>query len=252
MATGKEKKDYIELRFPNLSSPYVALVIIIIILTAGLGFLTDKVNSLEKKVSLISSNAQLGSDTVTPPQIVDVEIGSLPINGDKNAPITIVEFSDFECPFCKAFFDDAYPEIKEKYIDTGKVKFSYRHFPLNSIHPNAQIAAEASECANEQNAFWEYHDLLFENQEDWAALTGNAVNTAFTRYASQVGGGLDQDKFLSCLDSNKYAQNVNDDLTAGSAVQVDGTPAFFVNGYRMVGAQPFSEFERIIEQELAK
>ncbi len=93
---------------------------------------------------------------------IEVEIGDSPVKGDANAPITIVEFSDFQCPFCARFYTQTLGQIEREYIDTGKVKLVYKDFPLNSIHPNAQKAAEAARCAGEQNKFWEYHDKLFE------------------------------------------------------------------------------------------
>ena len=98
------------------------------------------------------------------------EKGHLPQLGKTNAKVAIVEFSDFECPFCKQFFNETFSQIKREYIDTGKVAFYFRHYPLTSIHPNAQIAAEATECANEQGKFWQFHDMLFTNQESWANL----------------------------------------------------------------------------------
>ncbi|HLD01366.1 MAG TPA: thioredoxin domain-containing protein [Patescibacteria group bacterium] len=104
-----------------------------------------------------------------PPKVV-VAKGHLPFRGNEKAKVTVVEFSDFQCPFCKSFFDNALQEVKKQYIDTGKIAFFYRHYPLTQIHPNAQIAAEASECANEQGKFWEYHDLLFQNQDAWSNL----------------------------------------------------------------------------------
>lgn len=100
----------------------------------------------------------------------DVDAGHLPALGGKNAKVTVVEFSDFQCPFCKAFFDDTLSQLKKDYIDTGKVKMAYRHFPISSIHKNAQKAGEASECANEQGKFWQYHDILFQTQETWQNL----------------------------------------------------------------------------------
>lgn len=109
-----------------------------------------------------------GQPTPAPKQ--DVAIGHLPILGNKDAAVTVIEFSDFQCPFCDQFVKNTYPQLKKEYIDTGKIAFAYRHFPLTSIHPNATPAAIASECANEQGKFWEYHDTLFQNQATWANL----------------------------------------------------------------------------------
>lgn len=115
-----------------------------------------------------------GADIViTPsplPGKVSVGNGHLPLLGSEKAKVTVIEFSDFQCPFCKQMFTNALSQIKKEYIDSGKIKFYYRHLPLTSIHPNAMIAAEASECANEQGKFWEYHDMLFQTQDAWTTL----------------------------------------------------------------------------------
>lgn len=105
----------------------------------------------------------------TPPK-QDVDTGHLPTLGNNKAKVTVVEFSDFQCPFCKRFFDDTFSQLKKDYIDTRKIQFTYRHFPLRSIHANAQKAGEAAECANEQGKFWQYHDTLFQQQNTWENL----------------------------------------------------------------------------------
>jgi protein-disulfide isomerase len=120
----------------------------------------------------------------------------------------------------------------------------YRHFPLNSIHPQAQKAGEASECAADQGKFWEYHDLLFANQESVALGV-----TQFKKWAAELG--LNTNTFNSCLDSGQKANMVQEDLDGGSAAGVTGTPAFFINGVAVVGAQPFSTFQQIIDEQLA-
>ncbi len=161
--------------------------------------------------------------------------------GDVNAPVTIIEFSDYECPFCARFYSDALQQIKEKYVETGKVKFVYRDFPLN-FHANAQKAAEAAECAGDQGKYFEMHDMLFES-----GVTGGVGS--FKQYASNMG--LNTNEFNECLDSGKYYDEVQKDMRDGSAAGVRGTPATFVNGILVSGAQPFSVFEQIIEAELA-
>jgi protein-disulfide isomerase len=254
-----EKKSYWELKVPRLNLQSTGtnayLIFALVIFAFFLGMLTNKVMYLEQSAKGPQANtaAAAGDQTATiapPPPVVDVEVGKLPIKGDKNAKITIVEFSDFQCPFCKSFFDDTYGQIDQKYIKTGKVKFAYRHYPLTSIHPLSQISGESSECANEQGKFWEYHDKLFANQDTWSQQAEADAITSFTSYAGELG--LDTASFQSCVESHKYKQAVVDDTNAGAKVQVDGTPAFFVNGNRLTGAQPFSEFERVIEEELKK
>lgn len=213
-----------------------------------IGVLITKVSYLEGNNGATATlpTDESGAIEITGP--VDVEEGHLPVLGNKDAKVTIIEFSDFQCPFCKTLFDESLAQIKKDYVDTGKAKFAYRHYPLTSIHPNAQITAEASECANEQGKFWEYHDQLFTYQADWETLTGEELNTKLSEYATSVG--IDGAALLSCVTSNKYADRVAEDLTAGNEIGVDGTPATFINGIRISGAVPYEEFKAEIEKAL--
>ncbi len=170
---------------------------------------------------------------------VQVSIDDDPSIGPSNASITIIEFSDYQCPFC-ARAEPTIKQVLEKYKD--KVLFVYRDFPL-SFHQYAQKAAEASECADEQGKFWQYHDKLFENQ---GALDADSLK----KYAKDLG--LDTTKFNACLDSGKMAAEVNADFADGQNAGVSGTPAFYINGIELSGAQPFSEFQKIIDKELSK
>ncbi len=175
-----------------------------------------------------------------PPSRIEASIDDDPVKGNKDAPVAIIEFSDFECPFCTRFYEQTLPSIEENYIKTGKVKLVYRDFPL-SFHQNAQKAAEAAECADEQGRFWEIHDKIFEN-----GVSGG-VNQ-LKQYAKDTG--LNTAQFNECLDSGKMASEVQKDFNDGQGYGVSGTPAFFINGIEVVGAQPFSVFQQIIEQEL--
>jgi protein-disulfide isomerase len=185
--------------------------------------------------------------TTTSPPVSNIDMKALidddPWVGNKDADVIIVEFSDFQCPFCARALPTV-NQIKETYGDD--ILFVYRDFPLRSIHPQAQKAAEASQCAFEQDKFWEYHDLLFEKQSSWSGV-GVPI---FKEYAVDLG--LDTDTFNDCLDSNKYADEVEADLQEGSHFGVTGTPAFFINGQKISGAQPFTIFKQIIDVELAK
>src|SRR3989344_4727057 len=159
------------------------------------------------------------------------------VRGNPNAKVTLIEYSDFECPFCGRHV----PTITQ-ILDTypNDVRFIYRHFPLTSIHPNAQKAAEASECASEQGKFWQYHDLLFQNQ--------TALGIAnLKQYAGQLG--LNQSQFNSCLDSGKYASLVSQQGQEAQTVGVNGTPGTFVNSQLVSGAVPFTTFQQLIEAE---
>tara|TARA_Y100000310_G_scaffold345864_1_gene471812 strand:+ start:7374 stop:8120 length:747 start_codon:yes stop_codon:yes gene_type:complete len=182
----------------------------------------------------------------TPPSAPTIDMEALldddEFEGNADAPITIVEFSDFECPFCGRFYTDTLGQLREKYVETGKVKIIFRDFPL-SFHPEATPAAEASECAADQGKFWEFHDLIFENQTTMSAAS-------YKQWAADLG--LDTEQFNSCVDDGTHAAEVRADFAAGQAAGVSGTPTFFINGQKVVGAQPFSVFEQIIEAELAE
>jgi len=199
--------------------------------------------------------------TPTAPVVVDnVSVDDDPSWGPADAPVTIVEFSDFQCPYCSRFVSQAYPEIKQQY--EGKVRFVFRDFPLSSIHPWAEKGAEAAGCANEQGKFWEYHDAIFQNQ---TAITQTYQTAAAAQPADANAGlaavvgtlkttatdlGLDAAAFNQCLDSGSRAQEVQKDYQDGISYQVQGTPAFFVNGLLVSGAQPFANFKTVIDAAL--
>lgn len=174
---------------------------------------------------------------------VEVSTDDDPAKGKNNAPVTIVEFSDYQCSFCARFVTQTLPQLEKNYIDTGKVKFVYRDFPLN-FHQYAQKAAEAAECADEQEKYWEYHDLLFEKQSEWS----NAGLGKFKDYANQLG--LDTQVFDQCLDSGEMTEEIQKDFQDGQSYGVSGTPAFFINGELLSGAQPYEKFQEAIESAL--
>ena len=181
-----------------------------------------------------------------------------PFLGPENAKVTVIEFSDFECSYCAAAmgthdqliaqfkardpsWEAAVPKLKEL-AEQGKIKFVYRDYPLG-FHQNAQKAAEAAECADEQGKFWEMHDKIFEDISSIGVAN-------LKQFAKDIG--LNSAEFDACLDSGQMASEVKKDLADGIAAGVSGTPAFFINGQLGSGAQPFSVFEQIIEEELAK
>ncbi|MEK7663844.1 MAG: DsbA family protein [Patescibacteria group bacterium] len=163
------------------------------------------------------------------------------IRGNVSAPITLVEFSDFECPFCESHVPTL-ERILSEYKD--KVRLVYKHFPLTNIHPNAQKAAEASECASEQGKFWEYHDILFKNQKSGLGID------KFKSWAVQLG--LNASQFNNCLDSSKYKSKVDADTAEGASKRVNGTPATFINGELVEGAVPYESFKVKIDTLLSK
>jgi protein-disulfide isomerase len=228
------------------------LVIALVLFSFLLGMLTNKVIFLEQQLKnpTVAAGAQQPQGPTPPPFVDNLEPGKLPLLGNKDAQVTIIEFSDFQCPFCKKYFDDNHAQLIKKYVESGKVKFAYRHFPLASIHPHAQKSAEASECANEQNNFWGYHDLLFKEQDAWSPLTNDEVLSKFVEYADQLG--MNSDQFRSCVESDKYKAAVDEDTAVAGEIQVDATPTLFINGNRLIGAVPFSDLEAAIEKELKK
>jgi protein-disulfide isomerase len=161
------------------------------------------------------------------------------LKGSPDAPVQIVEFSDFECPFCRRA-ESTVQAVVAKY--QGKVSLAYRDFPLNGIHPSAQQAAEASRCAADQGKFWAYHERLFASE----ALDVKTLKS----HARDVG--LDQAKFDTCLDSGRLREAVERDADLGRNAGVSGTPAFFINGIPLTGAQPQAAFEKIIDEELMR
>jgi predicted DsbA family dithiol-disulfide isomerase len=163
-----------------------------------------------------------------------------PSKGAANAPVTIVEFSDFECPFCSGLLPTL-KTIEENYKD--KIRIVYRQFPLNNIHPRAQKAAEASMCANEQGKFWQLHDAMFADQQ---RLTVEDLK------AKAATLSMNGEAFATCLDSGKHAAAIRDSIVEGSKAGVDGTPALFINGRFLAGNQPYAEIEKVIEDELAR
>jgi protein-disulfide isomerase len=204
--------------------------------------------------------AQVTPGAQATPKPVTIDVGDNPAKGPADAKVTIVEFSDFQCPYCGTFVQATLPQILSNYGD--KVRFVFMNFPLTSIHPYAQKAAEAGECANEQGAFWQFHDIMFQNQTTLTdLLTPDAtaglakVVDSLKGYAAQLG--LDTAKFNDCLDSGKMADAVKADMTLAQKAATDagltrfGTPAFFINGNSLSGAQPYENFKAVIDAALA-
>ncbi len=171
----------------------------------------------------------------------DIDIKGAPYRGNKDAKVTIVEFSDFQCPFCSKVNDTLY-EISQMYGD--KIKVVYKHFPLDSIHPVAQSAARATVCAQQQgmDKFWALHNKLFEN---YRSLSAGRVKD----FAKEIG--VNTDKFNQCLTDPEVAERVQSDMSQGLALGVESTPAFFINGRFIKGALPLEQFKKVIDEELA-
>ncbi|HSH02683.1 MAG TPA: thioredoxin domain-containing protein [Anaerolineae bacterium] len=180
---------------------------------------------------------------------VNVPINGEPALGDPNAPVTIVEYTDYQCPFCQRHSAQTLPTLLKEYVETGQVYYVVKDFPLESIHPQAFLASEAARCAYDQgaDAFLGLHDKMFENQQAWS---NNNAATIFVGYAAELG--LDTETFQSCLESRKYQQEVRDSLNEGIGFGVRGTPSFFINGQFISGAQPLATFETIINGQVTR
>lgn len=171
------------------------------------------------------------------PPRVDVDADNAPVKGPADAPVTIIEFSDFQCPYCRR----VHPTLKRLMHEyQGRVKLVYRNFPLRNIHPQAQKAAEAAQCAAEQDRFWPYHDKLFS--------TSRLQVDDLKKYAQELG--LNTEQFNTCLDTDKYASKIEQDLQAGAKAGVNATPSFFVNGQPVSGAIPYDDFKELIDTAL--
>ncbi|MCB1019170.1 MAG: thioredoxin domain-containing protein [Acidobacteria bacterium] len=182
-----------------------------------------------------------GSDVkilLDPPRMA-ANLSDAPFRGPENAPVTIVEFSDFQCPYCRRV-QPTLQKLQETYGD--KLRWSFKDLPLISIHPDAQKAAEAARCAGDQGKFWEFRAAMFD---------ANQINrSVFDQTAEQIG--LDKAKFDSCIDTDVHAEAVQNDLREAESLGMNGTPAFLINGVLLSGAQPYEEFEKVIDRELEK
>lgn len=164
--------------------------------------------------------------------------------GDENAPVTIVEFTDFQCPYCTRYIVDTHSQIDDEYISKGKVRFLIRDLPL-PFHTNSSKASQAARCAGDEGKYWEMHDLIFDKQSDWS--TGDPTEKMIT-YASDIG--ISGNNFSDCLKNEKYKAAVEEDLAMAQELGVSGTPGFFINGKLLIGAQPFSAFQQVIDEQL--
>lgn len=233
----KEKSNTIAISLAILGVVVVVMIIFMISMNAKIAKLS---NELSGDADQNTKKQQVPS-TNTPNDDLSLTIKSQDyVKGDENAPVTIFEFSEFQCPFCVKFYNEAYQNIIKDYVETGKVKIVFKHFPL-AFHQNAQKAGEAAECAGEQGMFWEYHDFLFETKQiELSSLKAHAADL-----------GLDTQKFNACLDSGKYTSVVNKGLELGKKQGVSGTPTFFINGKKIIGAQPYSVFKTEIDAALS-
>jgi len=203
-------------------------------------YLIERSRSRYRDMLVTRLKKDFGFKSYLEPLRAQVATAGFPSRGAANAPVTIVEFSDFECPYCGGLFPTL-KQVEKNYPQT--VRIVYRQFPLSNLHPHAMKAAEASLCANEQNKFWEFHDSMFGNQRELslADLKQRAVDLK-----------LDTQAFNQCLDSGRESASIQTDIQEGARVGVSGTPALFINGRFLSGNQPYSEIKDVIEDELQR
>ncbi len=215
------------------------------------GLTQEDLDDAMSKLELRLMQNMLPAAQTEPP--VRISADNDPVIGNPDAPITIIEFSDFQCPFCARFSVQTLPLLSEQYIQNGMVKLVYRDFPIQSSHPNALPAAVAAECANDQGQFKPMHDTIFVNQAQWGEQDTSQAIATFSQYAGQLQ--LDQAVFDTCLTTGKYVNDVLADLEDGRTYGVTGTPSFFIGnddiGYvEITGAQPFESFKRVLDAQL--
>src|SRR5215470_7417980 len=201
-------------------------------------YLTRQTMQAQREEVIAELKKKYPTKVTLKPPVVQVSLGSKPAKGNPSAPVTIIEFSDYQCPFCKK----AEPTVQEvlKVYGPDKVRFAYRNFPL-PMHTDARPAAEAAGCAAEQGKFWEYHEKLMAAKD----LSPANLQTMATEL------GVDKKKFEDCYAAEKFKGDIEKDVKAGEEAGVNGTPAFFINGRMLDGAQPFEKFKEVIDEELA-
>jgi protein-disulfide isomerase len=231
------------------------LVALLIVAAFLIGVLFTKVQYLEKNQTGNTNQPAAAAAGNNPQQAAqhaagakaNVSVGNFPVKGNTNAKVTIIEFADFRCPFCEQFFTNTEPQIISDYVNTGKAKFAFRNFAF--LGPASVTAADASECANDQGKFWEYHDYLYKNQP---SESDTSMYNTDTLTQAAISLGMDGTTFRSCLDNKTDEAKANADLADGQKAGVSGTPSFFIDGISLVGAEPYSTFKTTIDQELAK
>lgn len=213
--------------------------------------LTQSVKEMQKDLQEIKALLQ-SRVPVAPPQNVVLDLSNNPAQGDATAKLTLVEFSDFQCPFCGRHVRDTAPQIDKEYVATGKLRHVFLNFPLESLHKVAFKAAEAANCAGEQGKYWEMHNRLFENQNKLEPLVPHAEAI-----------GLNVPKFEECLNSGRQAAAIRQNMVEAQKAGVTGTPTFFLaytdpksskikTVFRLTGAQPFAAFKAEIDKLLAE
>lgn len=227
---------------------YAILMPLIFLLGLGAGYLawgrggtaSSAADSGERSATSAAQAAAADAGDAAQVQRYDVPVDDDPAIGPEKAAVTVIEFSDYECPYCRKWQTEVYGRLLKEYPD--EVRLVFRDFPLSSIHPNALPAAAAANCANEQGKYWEFHDRLF-------SMELGLNDKAYEAYATQLG--LNVPAFLECYQSGRHEDEVQADYDYAAQLGVRSTPTFFINGIAIVGAQPFEVFKQVIDKELA-
>ncbi|MFN2221367.1 MAG: DsbA family protein, partial [Candidatus Promineifilaceae bacterium] len=207
-------------------------------------------DSFVSAIDTVKSGGQIASDeppqqapaaAPTPAAFADDFAGAM---GDPDAPVTIVEFTDYQCPYCSQHSLQTLPSIVSELVDTGRVYYILKDLPLDQLHPDARAAAEAARCAGDQGAYWAMHDALFANQSEWAGQ-GDAATALFVDYAAELG--LDDAEMTACLESSRFEDAVAANVAEARTLGISGTPMFFVDGYPLNGARPFEHFQLAVQ-----
>jgi protein-disulfide isomerase len=179
---------------------------------------------------------------------MEIDPGDAPAQGDPDAPLTIVEFSEYQCPYCGAYTNETYPMVIEEFVDTGRARYVFVDFPLKNIHADAVTAGAAAHCARDQGgdeAYFAMHHELFANQQEWAVGVDN-VPELLGGYADDID--LDGDELIACIEAGTHEATVDEGFNKALEAQIGGTPTFFINGYMMAGAYPPDMFREILEK----
>jgi protein-disulfide isomerase len=242
----QEKKTRHALREETLALSRTRLVILLVPAAFAVGLFigyllwgrTSATAAANVPASTVANDQ--AAQTSQPVTRYKVDEGGNPAIGPKTAPVTIIEFSDYQCPYCIQWDTQVYKRLLQAYPD--KIRFVYRDFPLYSIHPQAEPAAIAADCAGEQGRYYDYHDKLFSEEVELGPA-------AYTQYANELG--LDASKFSDCVSSQRYKAEVTADYQYASNLGVRSTPTFFINGIAVIGAQPYETFKEIVDKELS-
>ena len=234
----------------NSKQWFVGLLVLVALAGAGVIVFSSNRRPSEAATRTISYTVAGQTQTASLTRVnVDAFEGARFVSGPATAPVTIVEFADYQCPACGTFSTQVESLFRTQFVETGKVRYAYRDFPLPN-HANAMPTARAAACANEQGKFQAMHLMLYRAQSQWSESSLEVAQNQFKDYAGQLG--LDVPQFDACQRSNRFDADIQRDLEAGRQAGLEGTPTFIINGYRVMGALPIEAFDAIIREVTSK